>query len=74
MMAKYRVYVPVLTEVYQTVEADNPDEALENAFADGVPGLCAMCCGMGFGSDWYRDEDEPDWDNATVDEIVRFDD
>jgi hypothetical protein len=73
-MAKYRVWVPVYTEIYLSVDVDDPTEeetldgiGLEDKIIDEaseqMPGsLCYQC--SGFRSDWGRDEGEPDWDNV----------
>ena len=50
-MAKYTVTFKGVTWATATVEADNEDEAIEAAFADGFPKLCAHCSGY-FEDDW----------------------
>ncbi len=62
-MAKYRVYMDANISLSMVVEVgDNLDEdgakeqAIEKAFAEGSPGLCAQCCG--WGRTWSKDEGE----------------
>lgn len=62
-MAKYRVYLDTTISVSMTVEVDdNLDEdaaraqAIEKAFQEGTPSICAQC--SGWGRSWSKDEGE----------------
>ena len=55
-MPKFRVYLSKVTEIGVTVEAPDPDSAIEAAYDHDVPGVCAQC--SGYGRDWSRDEND----------------
>jgi hypothetical protein len=53
-MPTYRVAMEKVTDILVTVEADDPDEAIDKAY-ENEPSLCAHC--HGWGQDWSRDDD-----------------
>lgn len=55
-MTEYRVYLKTWTDVAMTVEADDPDEAIDKAMEDMPRSICAQC--SGWGQKWSRDEGE----------------
>ena len=59
-MPKYFVTVPTTATAYRTIEADSPEEAIEQF---ETPSICAQCSGWGQDYDLDLGEDW-DWDNA----------
>ncbi len=62
-MSKYRVGLTSEAYAYVTVEADDPDSAIEAAFEE-APTICAHCAGWGqlgwsleIGDEWSLDEE-----------------
>jgi hypothetical protein len=48
-MARYRVYLRTTASTTIEVEADTPDEAVDAAYGEPMPRLCAHCSGWGTG-------------------------
>jgi hypothetical protein len=46
-MPKYIVYLTTGASTSVEVEADNPEQAEERAYAANLPTVCAQCAGMG---------------------------
>lgn len=61
-MAEYKIFFTQEASTSVTVQADTLDEAIEEAYSEGQPGLCASCSGFGHGpgidlsGDWNLDE------------------
>jgi hypothetical protein len=66
-MAKYLVDLTATASTTITVEADNPDDAADKAYAAGTPTLCAQCSG------WNNPpgvELSGDWEVAGVEAVA----
>lgn len=71
-MSKWQVGFETGAYAWVTVEIDDNDPRLEDmdahelaaelASEEGMPGLCAYCTGMGYGSNWSMDLG--DWEPA----------
>lgn len=63
-MAQYKIFFNTSASTEIEVEADSYDEAVDKAWAEGFPGICAQCAGMGYsngpgielGDEWEPDE------------------
>jgi len=64
-MAEYKIPFKTGAFTWVTVEADNYDDAVDKAFVEGMPGVCAQCAGWGnyaahsgveLGDEWEADE------------------
>lgn len=61
-MAQYEIYFTQTASTTVKVEADSFDEAVDAAYAEGHPSLCAQCSGWGresgidLSGDWEADE------------------
>ena len=58
MMAKYRVQLETIASMTIEVEAESEEEALDMAFDDAPPDVCAQC--SGWGQEWSLELGE--WD------------
>jgi hypothetical protein len=65
-VATYRVQIPKVLWFSITVEADDEEAAITEAFEE-APGLCAQC--SGWGRNWSIDED--DW-GGIADALPQF--
>lgn len=54
-MAEYQVHFLQTVSISVTVEADDPEDAIEKAFDEAPSGVCAQC--SGWGQQWGRDDD-----------------
>lgn len=65
-MTKYRVQLKTTAYAYVTVEADDPDAAIDAALEGEMPYICAQCSGWGAGYDLELDDawQEPDADDV----------
>jgi hypothetical protein len=54
-MTTYRVNIPKVIWLNVTVEAEDREQAIEEAFQE-APGLCIGCSGIG--QTWFVEEDE----------------
>lgn len=66
-MTKYTVHFQQAVSLSLDVEAESPEDAIEEAHEEGVPGVCAQC--SGWGKNWSRDDD-----GELVEESVSDDD
>lgn len=61
-MATYKINMTQMASAEIEVEADSLDEAIEAAYQEGVPSICAQCSGWGqktgidLSGDWEADE------------------
>lgn len=62
-MARYQVTATGFYTVGMKVEAESKEEAIEEFYTEGVPGICAQC--SGWGQNWWLDCDPSE---AEVDE------
>lgn len=46
-MPKFHVHMNAIVSTTLTVEAEDYNEAIEKAYEEGTPGLCAQCSGWG---------------------------
>ena len=67
-MPKYLIPFHTSAYTWVTVEADNLDDAVELAWLEGMPTICAQCAGWGnhaahsgieLGDDWELDDTTP---------------
>lgn len=65
-MTTYTVHFTQTVSLSLTVDADSPDDAIETAHEDGIPGICAQC--SGWGRNWSRDDDGELVEEAVSDE------
>lgn len=67
-MAKYFVSVPMWATAYATIEADTPEDAIEQM---STPQVCAQCGGWGKSeSDPHIElSDDMDWDKAEAEQV-----
>ena len=54
-MSNYTVHFQQAVSLSLKVEADSPEDAIETAHEEGIPGICAQC--SGWGRNWSRDDD-----------------
>lgn len=66
---KYRVTLKNTAYAYITVEADNPDEAIDAALDGELPYICAQCSGWGAGYDLELGDEWQEPDAADVYEV-----
>lgn len=70
-MPQYQVHMSTVSSFSLTVEADDPDDAIEKAFGDS-PTICAQCSGWGkgygldLGDTWEPDAVTLDGEDAWV--------
>jgi hypothetical protein len=64
-MTSYRVYFTRITEIGITLDADNPEDAIEAAY-DQIPALSAQ--DSGWGQTWFRDESSEPEPEVVTDE------
>ena len=61
-MPKFKVFFETVASTAIEVDAESFDEALEGAYQEGMPSLCAQCSGWGgrpgvdLSGDWEPDE------------------
>lgn len=68
-MPKYRVYLQTSASMTVTVEAEDPDAALDAAYEEAPGGVCAQC--SGWGKNWSLDLGEWESDSqAPLDQVV----
>jgi hypothetical protein len=71
-MSKYRLYFNASASASVTVEADDLESAIEQAYDELPAGVCAQCSGWGggpgidLGGDWEFDETGHDVDGEYV--------
>jgi hypothetical protein len=63
-MPKYTVYFSQVVSISVDVDAADPESAIEAAYDEAPPGVCARC--SGWGQEWFRDDDE----ELMVDEVA----
>ncbi|MFE3452409.1 hypothetical protein ACFXJ8_26145 [Nonomuraea sp. NPDC059194] len=56
-MPKYRVHLVGSASATIDVEAEDAESAVDEAYAEGTPGICAQCCGWGrsWSQEWPDD-------------------
>lgn len=63
---RYKVYLSAPTECWVTVEAEDPDDALEKL---RFPSICGQCSGWGSNYTLDISWDAVDWDKADITEV-----
>jgi hypothetical protein len=59
----YRVHLTGYQSAAITVDAEDPDAALDEALNEGIPGICAQC--SGWSQRWWREEGD-EWTPESV--------
>jgi hypothetical protein len=59
----YKVHLTGHQSAAITVEAEDPDDAIDKALNEGIPGICAHC--SGWGQTWWREEGD-EWTPESV--------